>query len=110
MKKVSLINLNEENAEFKIPVGHTTIGRADDCSIVFRFDQRISRKHFSISFDGESVFIEDAKSTNGTFVNGEKITEKTELKNGDRITCVLEVLRIEIFDSDQTKQIDLTIH
>lgn len=62
-----------------------TIGRADDNDIVISHDG-ISAHHAVIykNEDG-TVTIEDRDSTNGTYVNGEKITSK-RLKAGDRVT------------------------
>nr|WP_319490545.1 FHA domain-containing protein [uncultured Desulfobacter sp.] len=61
-----------------------TIGRHPSCDLQFPKDQvAISRNHAQITRDGNRFKIEDT-STNGTFVNGTKITEAW-LKNGDVI-------------------------
>lgn len=61
-----------------------TIGRHPLCDLQFPKDQvAISRNHARITRDGNRFKIEDT-STNGTFVNGTKITESW-LKNGDVI-------------------------
>ena len=61
-----------------------TIGRHPSCDLQFPKDQvAISRTHARITRDGNRFKIEDT-STNGTFVNGTKITESW-LKNGDVI-------------------------
>ncbi len=61
-----------------------TIGRHPSCDLQFPKDQvAISRNHARITRDGNRFKIEDT-STNGTFVNGTKITEAW-LKNGDVI-------------------------
>lgn len=61
----------------------TVIGRAEDVDIAIG-DARISRHHLKIFFSDEGAVMEDLGSTNGTFVNGERITRKT-LQNGDKI-------------------------
>ncbi len=46
----------------------------------------ISRRHARIFLQGNLVFIEDLGSTNGTFVNGTRISSPKELHQGDVIT------------------------
>jgi len=45
----------------------------------------VSRYHAELSKTEEGIVLEDLGSTNGTFVNGKKITSKTAVKTGDRI-------------------------
>ncbi len=61
------------------------IGRSSKCAI-FLPDPYISSEHARIEKQKEHYFIEDLKSANGTFLNNEKLTERTELKDGDRIS------------------------
>jgi len=60
-----------------------SIGRTADCDITLA-KPVVSRKHAKIYLENGSVFIEDLKSNNGTFVNGGKI-EKTEVTPSDEI-------------------------
>src|SRR6185295_11880663 len=41
--------------------------------------------HAQIQWDGHQLFLEDAGSSTGTYVNGEKITERRAIAEGDRI-------------------------
>ncbi|MHC4471327.1 MAG: DUF4388 domain-containing protein [Planctomycetota bacterium] len=60
------------------------LGRGEECD--FPIPSRgASRKHARIGYRGEDIVIKDLKSTNGTFVNGDKIEEERVLKPGDRI-------------------------
>jgi diguanylate cyclase (GGDEF)-like protein len=61
------------------------IGRARSCSIRLD-DDGISRRHAKIISLGSQVHIEDLGSTNGTFVNGEKLASRRPLTDGDKIT------------------------
>ncbi len=47
-------------------------------------DERLSRQHFAVALKGEVYVVQDLKSTNGTYVNNERVTEH-ELKANDRI-------------------------
>lgn len=59
------------------------IGRNLDNDIIFENDLSVSRIHASIIINGNSKFIIDHNSGNGTFVNGNRITGQTILKNND---------------------------
>ena len=61
------------------------IGRDPDCSDILIEDDLVSRQHASIEVDASGrVILTDLRSTNGTFVNSEEITQR-ELWDGDRI-------------------------
>ena len=61
-----------------------TLGRQKDNNIVIR-DPFVSKKHFKIVEDEKKYFLEDLNSSNGTFLNGERIQDAVKLSNGDRI-------------------------
>ena len=46
----------------------------------------ISRQHARVLRDGPGVYIEDLESVNGTFLNGDKIGGREQLRDGDKIT------------------------
>lgn len=76
-----------EIQEFVDPV--ITIGRHPSCQVRFPADlTTISRKHAEIIREGNQFKLVD-HSTNGTFVNGKRVTE-TYLKNGDVLTFAEE--------------------
>ena len=61
-----------------------SLGRQSDNDLVL-LDNRVSRRHARIVHDENGYFIEDASSRHGTFVNGERITNRP-LKPGDQIS------------------------
>lgn len=63
--------------------GRTTIGRRPDNDVVLR-DPTVSGHHAVIAHIDGAIFIEDLKSTNGTWVGGHRI-EKQLLAEGDRL-------------------------
>jgi pSer/pThr/pTyr-binding forkhead associated (FHA) protein len=69
---------------FQLRSGAQTIGRAPDNQIVVP-DSTISKQHVQITVQPEGVWIQDLGSSNGTFVNGQRITESTWLKPGDSV-------------------------
>ena len=60
-----------------------SIGRKDSNIIVIQ-EQTISSSHAQINFEGGQYVLTDLNSTNGTFVNGKRIT-KQALRNGDLV-------------------------
>ena len=69
------------------------IGRSSELDMVLVEDM-VSRKHARISVNGAgNISIEDLGSTNGTFVNGEKVKQAL-LKEGDRILIGTSILKL----------------
>jgi DNA-binding response OmpR family regulator len=60
------------------------IGRAVDCDIVIT-SRRVSREHACLRREGWRVILEDLGSTNGTFLNDERVLNPVELRDADRI-------------------------
>lgn len=59
------------------------IGRLDECAVTLA-DQKVSRRHAEVRPDADGYLVVDLGSTNGTQVNGKRITEHL-LDDGDRI-------------------------
>ena len=68
------------------------IGRSSELDIVLVEDM-VSRKHAKITLNAGKITIEDLGSTNGTFVNGEKV-KTSRLKEGDRILVGTSILKL----------------
>lgn len=68
------------------------IGRSSDLDMVLVEDM-VSRKHARIAMQADQIWIEDLGSTNGTFVNGEKI-KRARLKEGDRVLIGTSILKL----------------
>jgi diguanylate cyclase (GGDEF)-like protein len=66
------------------PGENPTFGRADECTQVFN-DVGLSRSHARVLWLAGTHMIEDLGSTNGTFVNDERVTEPRALRDGDRV-------------------------
>jgi DNA-binding response OmpR family regulator len=77
----------------------TRLGRAVENEVVI-ISNRASREHAQIRREGRKVFLDDLGSTNGTFLNGERVLESLQLRDGDEI-AIGEVSFV-FFDPDTT--------
>ena len=72
-------------ATYPLEGDQLTIGR-DSSNAVAINDAEISRKHARLTFQGGKYVIEDLGSTNGTFVNGQRLSGPFVLKSGDVVS------------------------
>jgi len=75
--------------------GEITIGREPANVIALTQDTTASRHHACISFLGGCATIRDLGSSNGTFVNGQRVTER-QLLPGDEIVIGSTRFRFDI--------------
>ena len=61
-----------------------TIGRARGADFVLDVPL-VSRVHCRLTADDDGIDVEDLKSTNGTFVNGTRLSPRARLRPGDRL-------------------------
>jgi ABC transport system ATP-binding/permease protein len=94
-------NPDAERVTFRMPAGSVkTIGRSTGAE--FMVDAAlVSRLHCQLSATGETLHVKDLGSTNGTYVNGRRVTS-AELHEGDR----LAVGRIELTVSRASSKMD----
>ncbi len=64
--------------------GEIFLGRGNENQIILK-DPYISKKHLKIVEDEGNYYLEDLNSANGTYLNGDRVMDVVELKNGDRI-------------------------
>jgi pSer/pThr/pTyr-binding forkhead associated (FHA) protein len=88
-----------QGGEFPIvPDKQIVVGRSSDLDMVLVEDM-VSRKHARIAMQQDQIWIEDLGSTNGTFVNGEKI-KRARLKEGDRVLIGTSILKVIAGDAN----------
>lgn len=86
-----------QGGEFPLVKGREiVIGRSSELDMVL-IEDMVSRRHASIGLSGDEISIADVGSTNGTFVNGEKI-KKARLKEGDRILIGTSIIKLVSVD------------
>lgn len=65
-------------------------------------DERVSRLHARLEYNLGTWWVEDLNSTNGTSLNGERITNRTELVSGDHLKIGDTEIRVEFLSSDNS--------
>ena len=86
----------EPNTERELDSSAVTIGRAPENELALADDEFASVHHARIEPRRDGVWLEDLDSTNGTFVNGVKVTRPKKLTPGDVIRVGETDLRFEL--------------
>jgi len=69
----------------ELPLGESVIGRSRACAVHIP-ESTVSRQHAKlVILEGGQVTVADMGSSNGTFVNGDKVEGGRALANGDRV-------------------------
>ncbi len=83
----ALVVLTGDLAGTQVPVeSHIVVGReAGVADVILDRDSQVSRRHAAFSLSGAGLTVQDLESTNGTFVNGERVAGTVPLNDGDRV-------------------------
>jgi pSer/pThr/pTyr-binding forkhead associated (FHA) protein len=89
--------ITEDGTRYPLPPGVTSVGRRGENDLALA-DPYISGRHAQIIIEAGTISVEDVGSTNGTFVNGERLSsgEPRELTPGDTITFGRLTLKLDI--------------
>ena len=75
-----------------------SIGRGSGCEVRLSWDERVSRVHAALDLVGADwTLVDDGLSRNGTFLNGERLTGRRRLRDGD--TFVLGTTSFQFRDT-----------
>lgn len=88
MTKLHIVNGLNRGESYDIKRDIITVGRSPDNDIPLK-DNFVSRQHLKIRREGNRYFIEDLKSSNGTFVNGRQIRPGVELEIGEGLPIAI---------------------
>ena len=86
----------DPGTERELDSSPVTLGRATENDLVLDTDEFASVNHARIEPRRDGVWLEDLGSTNGTFVNGVKLTRPRKLASGDVIRVGETDLRYEL--------------
>jgi pSer/pThr/pTyr-binding forkhead associated (FHA) protein len=73
-----------EGARFPVEADGLTLGRDEECSVVLD-DPNVSRFHARLVFHNASIWVQDAGSRNGVFLNGKRVVRHKQLGPGDEL-------------------------
>src|ERR1700722_1304656 len=82
--EISIV-VNGVQSVLRLEAASYRLGRALSNQLSYPGDAGLSREHLAIEGDGSEWVVRDLGSTNGTLVNGERISEPRILRSGDRI-------------------------
>jgi diguanylate cyclase (GGDEF)-like protein len=96
-------------AMLKVDRNETILGRSDKSDLTLQ-DVGISRSHVRVSRVGDQVFVEDLQSANGTYVNGQRLSIRHELQEGDKIAIgASTIIKFSLQDGiDEDYQLRIT--
>lgn len=93
MAKLQVLSGSSAGQSYELKVAKTTVGRVEDNAFQIA-EPSVSSHHCEIHLVADDVIIKDLNSTNGSFINGEKITESV-LKPGQTLRLGQVDLRLD---------------
>ncbi len=102
---ITVIHPDRESIQYALTPKTYVLGRAADCDVPIR-DKFLSRRHAEISYDSGAWRLRDCGSSNGTFLNGDRVASDQPLTAGDRITLGDSEV---IFNGAQSKNSDIAV-
>ena len=97
MLALEVIRGVDQGRIFPLPEGEPQLlGRSSESLPLT--DRSVSRRHAELTPDGDTWWLRDLRSANGTWINGRRVEERVGLRSGDEITCGETVLRLILTD------------
>jgi len=107
MAKLVVLSDPLKGLSHELKVERTTVGRVEDNTFQLA-EPSVSSHHAEILLKGSDVVIKDLNSTNGTFINGDRLTEAT-LKPGQTLRLGNVELKLDGPAAASKKQLDATM-
>jgi len=89
-----------ENQVYRFVEREILIGRHPSCQVVLN-DETVSTRHVRLRYRDHQWWVEDLHSTNGTFLNDERVQMPTVVVSGDTLCCGQALLRIQIHSQEE---------
>ena len=85
---------NQAGLTAELSAGVVMIGRGADCQLILD-DDYVSTRHARVVSTPNGNYVEDLGSTNGTYVNGQRITAPTTITLADTVRIGKTILKLE---------------
>lgn len=89
-----------KGSRIEVPEGGLTMGRSEENDVVLE-DDGVSRFHARLLYDNGSLWLQDAGSRNGVFVNDVRITGHQALRVGDEIRVAEHSFTVQWAEPDE---------
>jgi eukaryotic-like serine/threonine-protein kinase len=96
-------NLRGREFTFRAPA-RCVLGRSHNCQLRLPHDATVSRQHCLVELDGDSAWVQDLGSLNGTYLNGEMIGQRQD--EGPDDATMVAPLRQALQDGDVLRLCD----
>lgn len=90
--------------EIRLHLKETLIGRGPACNLKVK-SARVSRKHCLLTYNGGSLSVRDLGSTNGSFLNGQKLDAKAHLVHPGDELCIGPLTFTVVYDPEQVETV-----
>ena len=94
MAKLVVLSAGLTGRTHELKVDKTTVGRVEDNTFQIA-EPSVSSHHCEILLRGSEIVVRDLNSTNGTYINGEKVTNESVLKPGQVLRLGQIEMRLE---------------
>ncbi len=92
---VALVPLNRSACTRQVLSAQVSYLGREETNHMVLVDSSVSKRHAKVTYQESDFYLEDLKSVNGTYLNGERVTGRARLRPGDLLRLGTVILRFE---------------